>query len=211
MDDPTTTTYRDVTESVAGWPGWAQDALGHAGEAGLALLVLLLAHGVRHAWRRSPGRLPLALGAGAGVLVAYATSELLKVLEQQPRPCRTFGVETVAACPPVGDWSLPSNHATVAAALAVAAGLARPRLAPLAVLLAAGVAASRVAVGVHLPHDVTSGALLGGVVAVAAGALVASGPGQARWRRIAGTSSAGTKTRLSARRPSAASRWVSRS
>ncbi len=211
MDDPTTTTYLDVTDTVAGWPAWAQSALGHAGEAGLVLLVLLLGHALLRARRRDPHRLPAALAASAGVLAAYATSELLKAVEREPRPCRTLDVETVAACPPAVDWSLPSNHATVAAALAVAAGLARPRLAPPALLLALGVAASRVAVGVHLPHDVTSGALLGVVVAASAGALGAARPVQARWRRIAGTSSAGTKTRLSARRPSAQSRWVSRS
>jgi undecaprenyl-diphosphatase len=51
---------------------------------------------------------------GLGVVLALAVSELVKVLVAQDRPRRTVaGLGAVARCPPIGDWSLPSNHATV--------------------------------------------------------------------------------------------------
>ncbi len=100
--------------------------------------------------------------------MAYGLSEVLKLAERQARPCQALSsVESLVTCPPAGDWSLPSNHATIAAALAAIVIVNRSRLAPLAVLLAVGVAVSRVALGVHYPHDVTTGLLLGTLVVVA--------------------------------------------
>jgi membrane-associated phospholipid phosphatase len=76
----------------------------------------------------------------------------------------------VATCPPVGDWAFPSNHATIAGAAAAGLLLARPRptratwlVVPLAVMAAA----LRVVTGVHYPHDVLAGLLLGAAIAVA--------------------------------------------
>lgn len=107
--------------------------------------------------------------AGVGTGVAYAVSEALKLVVDEERPCRAVrGVEAVADCPGVGDWSFPSNHATLAAALAVGLVVLRPRLTAVALPLAAVVAVARVAAGVHYPHDVLAGAALGAAVATAA-------------------------------------------
>jgi undecaprenyl-diphosphatase len=55
----------------------------------------------------------------------------------------------------------------LAAALAVVVGFLAPRLAVPAILLAVLVAASRVALGVHYPHDVVTGLSLGAGIAAA--------------------------------------------
>ncbi|WP_373023622.1 phosphatase PAP2 family protein [Streptomyces yangpuensis] len=67
--------------------------------------------------------------------------------------------------PPSGDHSFPGNQAAIAGAAAVALVMAARRLAPLVVPLAPLMAFSRVFVGVHYPHDVALGLLLGGAVA----------------------------------------------
>ncbi|MFF0946063.1 phosphatase PAP2 family protein [Kocuria sp. CPCC 205300] len=104
--------------------------------------------------------------AGLGVVGAYLTSEVIKLLVSQPRPCRVLDVTTVLGCPQVGDWSWPSNHSVIAAAFATACIIAAPRLmwfvAPMAVLIAF----SRVAAGVHYLHDVASGLALGTALVV---------------------------------------------
>jgi undecaprenyl-diphosphatase len=164
-DVPGTEVSRRVAGTVADWPGWAQHAVEVVSEGGLVLLALLV---LVTGWRtrsRGPGAVATTLLGGLGVLLALVVSESIKVLVAQDRPCRTVpGLEAVAACPPIGDWSLPSNHATLAAALATAVVWSVPRLWPLAVSTALLVAASRVGLGVHQPHDVVDGLVLGALV-----------------------------------------------
>ncbi|MGY1722209.1 phosphatase PAP2 family protein [Blastococcus sp. SYSU DS0533] len=98
-------------------------------------------------------------------MLALAASGSLKVLTGQDRPCREVaGLDAAVPCPPVGDWSLPSNHATLAAALATALIWSAPRWWPLVTPLALLVAPARVGLGVHYPHDVVDGLILGAVV-----------------------------------------------
>ncbi|MCD2114786.1 MULTISPECIES: phosphatase PAP2 family protein [Rhodococcus] len=130
------------------------------------LLVLVAFTGVLAAWlwrndRRGFGT--LAVG-GTGVVGAYLSSELVKLVVTEPRPCRALGIETVLECPEVGDWSWPSNHSVIAASFATACVLAAPRLIWLVAPLAAVLAFSRVTVGVHYVHDVLSGMALGVLV-----------------------------------------------
>ncbi|NQD41598.1 phosphatase PAP2 family protein [Glutamicibacter halophytocola] len=99
-----------------------------------------------------------------GAVLAYALSELLKALVTEERPCRTLEAVTAMACPQPGDWSWPSNHSVVAAAIATACLLVRPALAAVAMLLALLVALARVGVGAHYVHDVFSGLALGALI-----------------------------------------------
>ncbi|CAL9489676.1 hypothetical protein SUDANB95_03191 [Actinosynnema sp. ALI-1.44] len=97
-------------------------------------------------------------------VVAYLVSEGVKGVWREDRPCRVLGeVATVVPCPGVGDWSFPSNHATIAGAAAVALAWSGWRVGWGLALVAA---ASRVFVGVHYPHDVVAGLALGAVVAL---------------------------------------------
>ncbi|MEU4424682.1 phosphatase PAP2 family protein [Actinoplanes sp. NPDC024001] len=154
--------YRDIVEFAAGTPGFVQSFLAHFTELGVVLLAGIWA---LLWWRTRRTPVPATAGA-AGVVLAYGLSEWAKTYLDAERPCRTFADLTIVAseCPPTGDWSFPSNHATVAGALAVAILLVSPRLGLLAVPVAALVAFSRVFVGVHYPHDVVAGFLLGAVV-----------------------------------------------
>lgn len=121
------------------------------------------------AWQsRGPDLRPLAalLAGGVGVVVAYVGSELLKLVVAQDRPCRTVAEAAVWVneCPPVGDWSYPSNHATIGFAVSAALAAVRSRLALAALPLAAVISFARVAGGVHYPHDVVAGAVLAAAV-----------------------------------------------
>ncbi|WP_311932252.1 phosphatase PAP2 family protein [Microbispora sp. H11081] len=160
--------YREVTAFAGHTPEWVRQAAEVGTDAILVLLFAFLVFGWWRARREDDRRMALALLAPVAVVAAYVTSEGVKILLQQRRPCWDLtGVATVASCPPYGDWSLPSNHATFAAAAAAAlvalwrgARIVAPALAVLA-------AFSRVFVGVHYPHDVVAGLLLGAVVASA--------------------------------------------
>jgi undecaprenyl-diphosphatase len=64
-----------------------------------------------------------------------------------------------------GSWSFPSGHSASSFACAWVLARVWPRQAPLFFTLAASVGFSRIYVGAHYPGDVTSGALLGMVLA----------------------------------------------
>ncbi|SDQ20383.1 undecaprenyl-diphosphatase [Actinopolyspora saharensis] len=153
----------DLTRSTPSWL-WELAALFTEAVVGLFAVMLLLVW-----WRarkRGAAVMARALLAPAGVVLAYLASEFSKTLLRAPRPCHTFpDFEIPAECPPASDWAFPSNHATVAGAVAVGVLLAWHRLGIPTALLSALGACSRVFVGVHYPHDVLVGVLLGGLVA----------------------------------------------
>ncbi|AXL12416.1 phosphatase PAP2 family protein [Microbacterium foliorum] len=130
-------------------------------EVTLVLLALAAASVIGWVWWKHPSQRPRAVVASIGVVLAYVTSEALKALFAQARPCSRW--VTAAECPPAGDWSLPSNHATLAfgAVAVVAVLLARSALTWAMVGVAVLVAVGRVVEGVHYVHDVAIGALLG--------------------------------------------------
>lgn len=132
-----------------------------ASEIGLALLAATTMSTAAFAWVRHPERRARLLAGAAGVGLAYAASEGLKLLFAQPRPCTRWSIAT--ECPPAGDWSLPSNHATLAfgATVVIAIAVGRWWVTCSALALAALVAAGRVVQGVHYVHDVAMGAVLG--------------------------------------------------
>jgi membrane-associated phospholipid phosphatase len=141
--------------------------------AGKGLLVLLAVTALVAvaAWRRGREAFVLLLAAGVGTVAAYGASEAVKVLVTEERPCRAVAIDTIMACPAAGDWSWPSNHATIAAALAASCVLVFPRLWPLVAPLALLIAFSRVLVGVHYLHDVAAGLALGIALTLVASSL----------------------------------------
>lgn len=154
--------YRDVVDVADAAPAPVQWFAVHFTEAVILLLgLMLVAVAVPRLRRPDPWGRALALVAPATVVLAYGCSELLKSLVDEERPCREAVTILAARCPPTGDWSFPSNHATIAGALATAVLLLSPRWGLLAAPLALLAAFSRVFVGVHYPHDVLAGLLLG--------------------------------------------------
>ncbi len=166
--------YRDVVDAAAGSPEPVQWFVGHATEGVILLLGALLLMAALSRRSGGPHDRALALIAPLPALLAYVGSEFLKTVVDEERPCRTIGRAIIAsACPPPGDWSFPSNHATIAGALAVTTLLLSRRLGLIALPLAALGAFSRVFVGVHYPHDVIAGVLFGALVAVVVTPLLA--------------------------------------
>ncbi|MFC7818166.1 phosphatase PAP2 family protein [Streptomyces sp. NPDC057367] len=204
--------YRDITGFAQDTPTWVQHTAEVWTEAGILLFGALF---VVAWWRsRSDGTRAFAIAALAPVAtaVAYVCSELVKSGFTQERPCRAVAgaVPSLAECPPTGDWSFPSNHATIAGASAVTLVLVRRAAVWLTVPLALLMAFSRVFVGVHYPHDVVAGLLFGALVAAAAvrlgtrpatrlaGAMRASSAPAVRW--LTGTGPRGTAYAASHRR-----------
>ncbi|SDG24940.1 undecaprenyl-diphosphatase [Lentzea fradiae] len=103
-----------------------------------------------------------AILAGCGVVVAYGVSEVVKLVVQEDRPCRTR--PSLAECPEVGDWSFPSNHSVIAGSSAMAIWFLHRTYGWIAAVCALLAASSRVIVGVHYVHDVLAGLTLGALV-----------------------------------------------
>lgn len=123
--------------------------------------------------RRLAVHFGLTLGVNALVVVA------LKLLVGRPRPWLALGVEPLVLAGPT-DFSFPSGHAAGSFCFAVFLArvllAARPGRTSLAaasglLVLAFGVALSRVALGVHFPADVLAGAILGAVIGSVGAAL----------------------------------------
>ena len=143
-------------------------AVGAVAEYGLLVLVAMVGGVGLWALLRDRAALRTLVLAGVGVVVAYGLSEGIKLLVQEDRPCSVVDTVTVLACPGEGDWSWPSNHATLAGAAAAAIAVTVPRLLAVAAPVALLVAGARVAGGVHYAHDVLSGLALGTLVVVLA-------------------------------------------
>jgi len=114
------------------------------------------------------------LGArlAAGTLLGTLLSQVLKRSLLRPRPTSAIaGFEALAENP--DRFSFPSGHTTAAFAAAVALAGAPFGLGPAALVLAAGIALSRVYLGAHYPLDVAAGMVLGTLSGGAARLLLA--------------------------------------
>ncbi|MGW6705764.1 phosphatase PAP2 family protein [Streptomyces sp. NPDC054956] len=170
--------YLDVTDFAHSTPAWVQSAFEVWTEYGLFVFgALFVAVWWRSRRRDAPRAVALAVLAPLVTALAYVASELVKSSVDEERPCRAVAgaAASLITCPATGDWSFPSNHSAIAGAAAVALALALPRLALLTVPLALLMAFSRVFVGVHYPHDVAMGLLLGASLAALA-VLALTGP-----------------------------------
>ncbi|MFJ8188053.1 phosphatase PAP2 family protein [Streptomyces sp. NPDC096105] len=173
MDHVDSGLYRDITDHAHDAPAWLRHTAEIGTEAGLLVFVALFAVGWWKARRSDTRAFAIAVLAPLATAVAYVCSEVLKSVVAEERPCRavTGAAPSLAQCPPYGDWSFPSNHATIAGASAATLVLVRRALVRLTAPLALLAAFSRVFVGVHYPHDVVAGLLLGVTVSLAVVAL----------------------------------------
>ncbi|MFF4146107.1 phosphatase PAP2 family protein [Streptomyces sp. NPDC001698] len=157
--------YSDVVDLARRSPAWWDDMVTVWSAYGLAVFAVLMLAVWWRSRRVDAGTAVTALAVPLVVVLAYAVNSLVKLLVHEVRPCRTLHVVTLEACPARTDWSFPSNHAAIAAAAAVALLLVSRRLGAIACVAAVAMAASRVWVGAHYPHDVAAGLLTGALVA----------------------------------------------
>ncbi|WP_406430491.1 phosphatase PAP2 family protein [Streptomyces sp. NBC_00631] len=160
------TAYLDVVRAARHAPGWLDGAVSFWSTYGLAVFAVLAGMGWWFARRVDGGALVRAIAVPVVVVVAYGVDAVVKLAVREDRPCQSLHVRTLEACPAPGDWSFPSNHAAIAAAAAVALLFVSRRLGSVAVVAALAMAASRVWVGVHYPHDAVAGLVVGGLVAL---------------------------------------------
>ncbi|MER6996490.1 phosphatase PAP2 family protein [Streptomyces sp. NPDC000410] len=120
--------YLDVTDFARNTPHWVQQLAELWTEAGLLVFGVLFVVAWWRARADSTRALATAVLAPLATAAAYVCSESLKSLVDEERPCRAVAsaVASLVPCPPTGDWSFPSNHATIAGAAAVALVLVRP-------------------------------------------------------------------------------------
>jgi membrane-associated phospholipid phosphatase len=135
--------------------------------AGVTELGSLYAAGAAAVTLAAFGRPRAGAKAMAAAVVTWIAAQVLKRAVGRPRPYEADpdGTRRMIGPPPASSW--PSSHPAVLTAFVVSAaralGLRRGDRATLGVL-ACGVAASRVYLGVHYPSDVVSGLLLGRAV-----------------------------------------------
>ncbi len=165
--------FRAVNRFAAhtGWMHWLFTTVARYGIVAFALALVA-------AWwtARAEGSVSgvsAAVWAGAGALIALGLAQVIGGAVDRARPYTAMPATHVL----IGrttDFSFPSDHATVAGAVAAGLVLAGTRrwLGPAAVVFAAVMAFSRVYVGVHYPGDVLAGLALGAAVAAAGTPLV---------------------------------------
>ncbi len=126
----------------------------------------------------------LALSIRVALAVAGAILDglLISLLFFRNRPFVLLDNVNLLIGPPMTIKSFPSDHTTIAFAIAVSVLLVHRRLGIFLLCCATGVAVGRVMVGVHFPFDVLVGAALGSVWALVI-ALIASQFKDVRWVR----------------------------
>jgi len=159
-----------VTTRVYRWrpPAWICMATVGATRLGdgwiwAAVAALLLASGSR--FHR------VLIAATLAGFVASATFKVLKGRFRRPRPCDVVAHPVFRVSAP-DRFSFPSGHTINAFAICGVLALEWPGLMPILGLLAGGIGASRVILGLHYASDVAAGALLGLLIGGAVGGLL---------------------------------------
>ncbi|MGC3862271.1 phosphatase PAP2 family protein [Micromonospora chersina] len=152
---------------------WLHAPMAGYAKYGVVLFAVLLLAGWWVA-RRAGDRMPAAVWAPVGMLLAVAGNQPIVSAVHEPRPYTTLsGILVLADRSP--DPSFPSDHATMAGAVAAGLLLVSWRLGLLAVAAAAAMGFARVYIGAHYPADVLAGFAVGATVTLL-GYLIARRP-----------------------------------
>lgn len=154
-----------VVNDFARHTGWLHGTMTLYAKQGVVLFAVLLLVGYLLA-RRVGSSLLVArsLLAGAGVLVAVAVNQPIVHTVNETRPFRALP-HVLLLVSASTDGSFPSDHATMAGAVAVGLFYINRKLGVVAAVAAVLMAFARVYVGAHYPVDVLAGLALGAVVA----------------------------------------------
>lgn len=155
-----------IVNRIAERTGWLQPPVLAYAKYGIALFGLALLAGWWIGRQRSDTTIVAAVVCTVvAAFVALGAAQLLGHMVARARPYDAIaGMKVLVAR--TTDFTFPSDHATVAGAVAGGLWFADRRLARLAVPLALVMAFARVYVGAHYPGDVVAGLVLGVAVAV---------------------------------------------
>lgn len=153
---------------LAARTGWAHPIFIADATYGVGLFAILLVVGYALARRdASPARAVAAVAwSGVAAVISLGANQLIGHLVDRPRPYVTHPTVHVLVARS-RDFSFPSDHTVVAAAVAAGLWFVCMRLGAVSAVLALAMAFSRVYVGVHYPGDVLGGLAVGTAIAVA--------------------------------------------
>jgi undecaprenyl-diphosphatase len=177
--------FQDVNDFARDTPWLRPAAVTYAGY-GLAVFALLLLAAWWWARGRGPATVAASVWAGAAPVIALVANQPLVGAVHEARPYTALpGILVLAQRS--ADFSFPSDHAAMAGAAATGLWLACRRLAVVAAVAALLMAADRVYIAAHYPHDVAAGLLFGALAALVGWWLLRR-PLTAGVIRLAGTS-----------------------
>jgi membrane-associated phospholipid phosphatase len=154
-----------IVNDFARHTSWLHGPMTFYAKQGVVLFAVLLLAGYLIARRTGPVLLVArSLLAGVGVLLAVAVNQPIVHAIGEPRPYRQLP-HVLLLVTASADASFPSDHATMAGAVAAGLLYVHRRLGAAAVLAALVMAFVRVYVGAHFPVDVIAGLVVGGAVA----------------------------------------------
>jgi undecaprenyl-diphosphatase len=144
---------------------WLHSAARAYAAYGVVLFAALLIAGWWIARRAGDvSRVAAAITAGGATLLALGINQPIVHAVHEARPYTTL-TNILVLANRSADASFPSDHATMAGAVAVGLLIVSRRLGGVAVLAAVLMAFTRVYIAAHYPADVAAGLLLGGLVA----------------------------------------------
>ncbi|MCU1367843.1 MAG: Undecaprenyl-diphosphatase [Ilumatobacteraceae bacterium] len=152
--------------------GWAQPLFkANAGYGVVLFAVLLLAAYLQGRQRTDVTVVAASVWAAIAAMVALGIGQVIGSAVDRARPYDTMA-NVHLLVDKTTDFSFPSDHATVAGAVAIGLLFANRKLGIAASILAVLMAFTRVYVGAHYPGDVLAGLALGGLVAAAGWFLI---------------------------------------
>ncbi|MEO7998453.1 MAG: phosphatase PAP2 family protein [Gemmatimonadaceae bacterium] len=108
---------------------------------------------------------PLFVRSAISLALSHIIVRIIKRRAERVRPSASMSLEALVVIP--DKFSFPSGHACAAMSTAITYAILFPAAAPIIVLVAFFIGASRVALGVHFPGDVVVGQLIALIVSAA--------------------------------------------
>ena len=160
------TLYKAINR-LADRTSWAHGAVRLYAQVGVVVFAVLL---LAAWWLGRTSTTPIqsvakAVWAGTGALLALAINQPIGSAINRARPYTTIANMHLLV-DKTKDFSFPSDHATIAGAVAAGVLLVNRRLGVVAIVAALAMAFARVYVGAHYPGDVAAGLVLGATVTV---------------------------------------------